>query len=185
MPLRKCHERYRMMSFAKHEAESKQNTQKLKWLCGCGRLLLAFVFFYAGIVKLFDQHAFAVVIAGYGLLPESLIFPAAIVLPVVEVVTAVGLIVRLSGFLTLAVVQLFIFIGVLSYGILLGLDVDCGCFGPDDPEQAYHGLKGALLRDFGLLAVAFIVIWQENKRRQMNRKVGYLTTETKEKKCGW
>lgn len=147
--------------------------QGLKWLCLCGRLLLAFVFFYAGAVKIFDQRGFAVVISGYGLLPESLIYPTSVVLPIVEIFTAVGLVFRLPGSMVLIMVQLLIFLGVLSYGIWLGLDVDCGCFGPDDPEQAYHGLKGALFRDMGLIAVAFLVIWIE-VRQGKRKKKGYL-----------
>lgn len=158
-----------------HEAESKKDTQGFKWLCFCGRLLLACVFFYAGAVKFIDQHGFAVVIAGYGLLPEALVYPTAVVLPIVEVVTAAGLIFRLPGAMALTVAQLFIFMAVLSYGIWLGLDVDCGCFGPDDPEQAYHGLKGALLRDIALLAVAFTVIWLEVRSGKRQRQ-GHIKT---------
>jgi hypothetical protein len=45
--------------------------------------------------------------------------------------------------------MLLLFIGVLSYGLYAGLDIDCGCFGPEDPEHlAFSGLRTALLRDF-------------------------------------
>jgi hypothetical protein len=52
---------------------------------------------------------------------------------------------------------------VLSYGIWMGLDVDCGCFGPEDLEaKAFHGLKGSLLRDLVMLAgIAFIYGWRQ------------------------
>ena len=45
-----------------------------------------------------------------------------------------------------------VFICVLSYGIWLGLDIDCGCFGSNEPESsAFSGLREALLRDLLLL----------------------------------
>ena len=41
-----------------------------------------------------------------------------------------------------------LFMAILGYGISMGLDVDCGCFGPEDPEsKAFHGLRAALYRD--------------------------------------
>jgi transposase len=65
---------------------------------------------------------------------------------------AVGLIRHQRGSLELATVLMLIFIAVLSYGIYLGLDVDCGCFGPEDPESAaFHGLRRALYRDMALM----------------------------------
>ena len=45
-----------------------------------------------------------------------------------------------------AAVLLILFIAVLGYGIWLGLDIDCGCFGPGDPEHdAFSGLRTALV----------------------------------------
>jgi len=54
------------------------------------------------------------------------------------------------------------FIGVLSYGIAIGLDIDCGCFGPGDPEgEAFHSLRSALMRDcFMLAGAAFLYGWR-------------------------
>jgi len=40
--------------------------------------------------------------------------------------------------------------------------VDCGCFGPEDPEaEAFHGLRPALYRDLAMLAaVVFLYAWR-------------------------
>lgn len=126
------------------------------------RWLLALLFLYAGVTKLADPHAFGVIIAGFGLLPDSLIAPAAIVLPAAEVVAALGLLGDMRGALGLIVFLLLLFIAVLAYGIRLGLDVDCGCFGPEDPEgHAYGNLSGALVRDlFMVLGAAYLYWWR-------------------------
>lgn len=102
----------------------------------------------AGIPKLMSPVAFAGVIGAYGLLPEVLIFPAALLLPLLEVIAAVQLIRAKKSGLWLTAVLMIIFIAVLSYGLWLGLDIDCGCFGPEDAEhEAFSGLRTALFRD--------------------------------------
>ncbi len=121
------------------------------WLYRGVRWGLALVFLYAGLIKLVDPTSFAVIIAAYGLVPESLLMPIAVVLPAIEVLAAIGMMVDLRGSLTLMAVLMAIFIAVLGYGLWMGLDVDCGCFGPEDPEgKAYAGMRAALYRDFVL-----------------------------------
>lgn len=138
---------------------AKQDGVVLTWTARLSRLIIAVPFFYAGITKLFDPKSFAVVIDGYGLLPEFLVLPVAIALPALEIIAAAGLLFNIRICLYAVAVLLVFFIGVLAYGIRLGLDVDCGCFGPDDPEQAYHGLRGALFRDIGLLVPILYLFW--------------------------
>lgn len=136
----------------------------------CIRWVLSLVFIYAGTVKLFDTQSFAVVIDGYGLLPASLVLPFAVALPVLEIISAIGLFFKMRGCLGIILLQLIFFICILSYGIMLGLDVDCGCFGPDDPEQAYKGIRAALYRDFAMLAAVFYLFrheWNKWKRQEL------------------
>jgi len=48
---------------------------------------------------------------------------------------------------------LVFFLLLLGYALWLGLDVDCGCFGSQDPEGfAYAGIRPAFYRDWTLLA---------------------------------
>lgn len=116
------------------------------------RWLLALVFLAAGLPKLFDLPVFASMVRAYGILPPALVWPVAIVLPVLELVAVVLLILGKRSGLYLAGVLMLLFIGVLSYGVGLGLDIDCGCFGPEDPEhRAFAGLREALIRDVLLL----------------------------------
>jgi hypothetical protein len=50
---------------------------------------------------------------------------------------------------------------VLGYGIWMGLDIDCGCFAPQDPEsKAFHGLWAALIRDMFIMPAIFYLYYQ-------------------------
>ncbi|MBI4800777.1 MAG: DoxX family protein [Desulfarculus sp.] len=123
------------------------------------RLGLGLVFVWAGAVKLLDIQAFGVVLARYSFLPEALLPPAAVGLPLMEVVAGLGLMAGVRGSLSLITGMLALFAGVLWFGVLQGLEIDCGCFSPD--ELASHdGLRQALYRDLAMLAVAaHLYIW--------------------------
>lgn len=132
---------------------SRFSRSGLLWPYRLIRWGLALVFLYAGASKLADPEAFAIIIAAYGLVPETLLMPLAIALPALEVVSAAALLVDLRGSLATIAVLLILFMLVLGYGIWMGLDIDCGCFAPEDPEgRAYAGLRPALYRDCVLAA---------------------------------
>ena len=124
------------------------------------RCIIGGLFAYSGVVKLMDVERFAVIIAGFGLLPRELLHPVAILLPLTEFFSGLGLIFAIRGCLTVIALMLVLFMAVLSWGIHLGLDIDCGCFGPEDPEQAYKGLKAALRRDVVMMATVLTIYWQ-------------------------
>lgn len=128
---------------------------------GC-RLVLAAVFLVSGVTKAGAPDDFARIIEAYGLVPEPLVFPTAIVLIVAELAAAFGLLFEKRGALTLTSLMMLIFVLVLSYGIFLGLDIDCGCFGEGDPEaEAFHDLRGALSRDLLLaIAIVYMYLWR-------------------------
>jgi len=135
------------------------------------RWSLGVVFLYAGGSKLIDPQAFAVLIDSYGIVPGPLVMPAVIGLPLLEVVAAVGLVIDIRGSLTAIGTLLVVFMAILGYGIWMGLDVDCGCFGPEDPEsRAYHGLRLALYRDFAMLAgVIYLYTWRVYRRKSPHK----------------
>ena len=95
---------------------------------------LGAVFIWSGGAKLFNPQNFAVIVESFGLIPEAAVFPAALGLAGTEIVAGWGLISNKPWGLILVSAPLMLFIVVLSYGLWLGLDVDCGCFGPQDPE---------------------------------------------------
>ena len=132
------------------------------WLYRLVRLTLAILFIWAGTIKIADLDAFAVIIRDFGLVPGWSVVPIAVVLPVVEVIAAIGLIFDFRGSLSVITGLLLLFMAILIYGIALGLDIDCGCFGPNDPEfRAYHGLRIALYRDLVMVTgIVFLYWWR-------------------------
>ena len=132
------------------------------WIYILTRWILGGVFIYAGSTKLMAPRVFTVLIEAYGVVPESLLMPVAVGLPFLEVIAGFGLLFDIRGSLALITGLLVLFMVVLGYGIWMGLDVDCGCFGPEDPEaEAFHGLRLSLFRDLVMTAgVFFIYGWR-------------------------
>ena len=139
-------------------------------MSGCiyrlARWSLGLVFIYAGTIKLLAPRNFAVLIEAYGIVPDGLLMFVAIFLPALEVVAGIGLLFDIEGSLAVIAGLLALFIAILGYGIWMGLDVDCGCFGPDDPEAgAFQGLRQSLYRDMAMLAgIALIYGWRRRCR---------------------
>ncbi len=126
------------------------------------RWSLAAVFIVAGSLKLADPVSFAVIVDAFGLLPPGLPLPAAVFLPLLEVAAGIGLIFDLRGSLATLAALLGLFLLVLGYALSMGLDVDCGCFGPNDPEgDAFSSIRPAFTRDLWLAAgVAYLYLWR-------------------------
>jgi rhodanese-related sulfurtransferase/uncharacterized membrane protein YphA (DoxX/SURF4 family) len=144
------------------------------WTYQVLRWALALVFLYSGATKLADPGAFAALIDAYGIVPDALLMPVAIGLPALEAAAAIGLMADIRGSLTVISALLALFMAVLAYGIRMGLDVDCGCFGPDDIEsRAYHGLREAFYRDLVMMAgIVYLYAW---RYRRSIRPVGLST----------
>jgi len=117
------------------------------------RFSLGSVFIYAGLSKLLDPKAFARVLSQYDLIPESLLAPVAIGLPALEFLAGLGLIFAIRGSLSIIFGLLITFVIVLWYGILNNLNIDCGCFSPEE-IKGYTSLRHALYRDIVMIAAA-------------------------------
>ncbi|HUV78599.1 MAG TPA: MauE/DoxX family redox-associated membrane protein [Desulfobacterales bacterium] len=61
------------------------------WIYKISRWGLGGTFIYAGSIKLLEPETFAVLIEAYGIVPESLLIPVAVILPVLEVAAGIGL----------------------------------------------------------------------------------------------
>lgn len=121
------------------------------------------VFIYAGVTKLIEPQIFAVLIDAYGIVPEIMLMPVAVLLPLFEVIAGIGILFDIRGSLVAISGLLILFLLILGYGMAMGLDVDCGCFSPGDPEaKAFHGLRQAFYRDlFLMVLVLFAFGWRK------------------------
>jgi uncharacterized membrane protein YphA (DoxX/SURF4 family) len=133
------------------------------WSYAFVRIGLAMSFLVAGVIKILDPMTFAVTINAFGILPGPLVLPVAFLLPMLEILGAVALIFDIRGSLGLITLMILMFIVVLGYGLHMGLDIDCGCYGPGDPEgEAFAGIRSALWRDLIMLGCATLLyVWRK------------------------
>jgi putative oxidoreductase len=125
-----------------------------RWLIA-GRLVLGAIFLVAAYMKLKAPWIeFAGSLSAFELLPEWALEPVAKMLPWAELALGVALI---SGiwqrwFALIASLLLGLFFTVMVRSYIVGLKIDCGCFGPGEAL----GPK-TLARDFSMLALAIAV----------------------------
>lgn len=129
------------------------------------RIALGLVFVWAGAVKLVDPRAFARVLSGYQMIPESLLAPIAIGLPLVEFLVGTGLVFNVRGSLSVVFGLLLMFLVVLGFAMYNNLDVDCGCFSPEE-IHVRNSLRTAFFRDVGLMGGAvYLFFWRRSRAR--------------------
>ena len=128
------------------------------------------LFLYGGAVKLMDPKAFARIISSYNLMPEVLLPFAAVGLTLLEVAAGLALLGDIRGGLAAVSGLLSLFLLVLGYGIMQGLEADCGCFGADDLAKR-DGLWRAFSRDLVLLGIVvpFLCISRRVRAREGRR----------------
>ncbi len=124
------------------------------------RAIIGIAFIYAGINKFFDLTSFAKTIETFGVLPDVFSFPLAIMLPIIEIICGAGLILNNTEALNTISVLLIIFTSVLIYGIISGIDVDCGCYGANDPvASSLSSIKTSLVRDLVMISGIIFVYY--------------------------
>lgn len=126
-----------------------------------GRILLGGVFVYAGILKGLEVEAFAGQVAAYKVLPYQLNYVVASTLPFVEIIVGAHLLsnrwVRASALVVAGLCSTFL---VLLVSVQVrGLDIDCGCFGPQDTSTPFQ----AIVRNLILLAMAHFLFHMCNQ----------------------
>jgi uncharacterized membrane protein YphA (DoxX/SURF4 family) len=144
------------------------NNQTATILLTIGRIALAAIFIVAAYAKLKPQAAvpwsmgsmrvslsmFAMQVDSYQLLPPAIVSPAAHFLPPFELFVGLwllsGIALRYAALVTTLLLTVFFAVMVRSY--FLGLEINCGCFGPGERLGPM-----TLLRDGSLLALAIAV----------------------------
>ena len=121
------------------------------------RLLLAVVFLIAGLTKLVDRSGSRKALRDFGV-PEVLVMPMGIVLPIAEMALSIALVPRTWVWWAAlgALVVLLFFIAGISYNLAQGRRPDCHCFG-----QLHSTPVGpsTLARNTLLALVAALVAW--------------------------
>ncbi len=131
------------------------------------RVLLGCVFVYSGLSKSLDLEYFAGIINAFGLLPRDLSYAAGVAIVAGELALGLGLILDRKGCLCGILVMLLGFMAVAGYAIYMGYDIDCGCFGPGDPEgDAFSQLRTVMYRDAMMVAgIAYLYLWRYKNGR--------------------
>lgn len=138
------------------------------------RVGLALVLGLAGLAKATEPPALQeLAVEAYELVPDGLVTPVGLGLPILEIVLAALL---LAGFATrftavLSGLLMVVFIAGIASAWARGLKIDCGCFGGGG-EVADPPYLGEILRDVGFLALAaWITAWPPG-RYALDRRVG-------------
>jgi uncharacterized membrane protein YphA (DoxX/SURF4 family) len=122
------------------------------------RLILGIVFIYAAIDKIAHPADFARNIYNYRMLPDGFINFMALTLPWLEIICG-GLIIAgvfTRGSALLIGFMLLVFIVAISFALVRGLDISCGCFS----QEAGHGVAIDLLfRDILMFIGALMVLF--------------------------
>ena len=145
---------------------SESQSQPRAWprvLLVLGRVALGAIFLYAAYSKLYfdgawhlhDYHFFfAMAIDSYKMLPLSVVEWMARILPWFELLLGalliVGIGLRWAGSITTAL--LLVFMSAMTRAKILGLEINCGCFGNNEKLGT-----ATLIRDSSLLALALAV----------------------------
>jgi len=128
-----------------------------KYLLLLFRIIVGFVFIYAGILKISDPSGFSDAINNYDLLPLSFVNFFAITLPWIEVVAGLfllfGISVKENSFIISAMLVVFLLAIVISLG--RGLNIECGCFGTNSGTKV--GII-KLVENSILLIFSFVLI---------------------------
>lgn len=95
------------------------------------RFVVAALFLTASKTSIEDPTAFATAIDNYRMMPDALIGPMAVGMPLLELLVGVALLtgVHARGAALVAASMLVVFAIAMVQAIARGIDIDCGCFG--------------------------------------------------------
>lgn len=137
----------------------------MRWFVLLCQIALGVTFIVASIPKIIDPHSFALMVFRYQILPYWLVNVAAIMMPWVELTAGLALIL-LPSFRRPAALILFgllvAFTAAISFNLMRGLNVACGCFTVDPDAERVTSWK--LVENAGFLALS-LVAWLGGRRR--------------------
>lgn len=121
------------------------------------RIVIAFVFIYAGAEKISDPNSFSQAIYNYRIFPNEMINIFAIILPWIELISGILLLFGISVKENSAIIGtlLLIFIILIGISMIRGLDINCGCFGKGTPVGWRKIGENTLMLILALALIAF------------------------------
>jgi uncharacterized membrane protein YphA (DoxX/SURF4 family) len=133
-----------------------------RWLLLLLRVLVGGIFVWAGALKIGDPLGFAQSIKNYQVIPHTLAFLIAIVLPWVEVLSGAFLIIGVFKRSSALLISLLLigFIGLVALALARGIDTSCGCFG----SLSRRADLSLILIDAVLLAFALSIFFARPPR---------------------
>lgn len=143
----------------------------IAWIVTLVRVGLGVLFVVAGASKIGHADLFAAQMAGFRLLPEPVIAPAALALPFLEVLLGgyliTGLFTRASAWAAVALLALFD--AAIASAVVRGMTVSCGCFGPNDATVTTWA---EVARDAILVLLALLVALRPPGMLALDRRIG-------------
>lgn len=94
------------------------------------RLVVGLVFVASALAKLLYPEAFVAAVQGYEVLPGAMVRPVALAFPWLELLVGACLVVGLHTRLAASAAAglMVLFMGLMGLALLLGKQIDCGCF---------------------------------------------------------
>ena len=123
--------------------------------CRIFRIPLGLLFVYTAGVKLWQWPRFAQHVGEFGIVLDAIVKPVAVVVCCFELAIGIGILSHARWSLAATIALLLVFIAVLSYGMVIGLDIECGCFGTGHSLS----LGNQLLIDLLVVGWTFFTFW--------------------------
>ena len=133
------------------------------------RLLIGGILIYASFNKIVDPGGFAKAIANYHIIPFGLENSMAIILPWLELIVGLCLIIGvfIDGAAFLVIVMMVVFIVAITFAILSGYNIECGC--GLKPGELVGVQK--IIEDFTYTIFASIIPQLPNRRFELYPKM--------------
>jgi len=141
------------------------------WLTIRVQIALGAIFVVAALPKIADPPSFAHMVYNYRILPAGLINLSALIMPWVEILAGLALILGVwtRPARTIIGLMLLTFMLAISWNLLRGNAIDCGCFDVSAAGRTYEerirDMWLVLLRDFGMLLMVAQLWWAERAAR--------------------
>ena len=132
------------------------------WLVVRAEIALGALFVAAALPKVVDPPSFAHMVYNYRILPGGLVNLMALALPWCELLAGLGLVLGLvrRGSALLIAGFLLVFLAGISWNLVRGNPIDCGCFDVRTANyteaQRFAAMRWDLWRDAGMLVLAGI-----------------------------